>query len=387
MRFFHLSDLHIGKQLHHYNLKEDQKAVLKEIIDYARQLHPDAILIAGDIYDKSIPSAEAVTIFDEFLMDLSAIEPAIPVLLISGNHDSAERLRYAAGFLKRHHIYVAANVPKTPEEFIEKVTLEDEFGKVNFYLLPFLKPSYVRNVSEEVPETYTDAVKMLLEREQINVNERNVLVTHQFYTGASRPETCDSETISVGGLDNVDVSILEDFDYVALGHLHGKQRVKEEHIRYCGTPLKYSVSEAGHEKSLTMVTMKEKGETLEITELPFHPIRDVKKKRGCLKELLEEAGTGKCDDYVSITLTDEIDPYRPKDQLEKVYSHILEIRMDNQRTRNKLLEFDEEIVVKDPFEAFADFYMEMQGRNLNEEEREYVTKVFEQAGGINDASN
>ncbi len=380
MRFFHLSDLHIGKQLHHYNLKEDQKIILKEVVQYAKELHPDAIIIAGDIYDKSVPSAEAVTIFDDFLMDLSAVKPQIPILMISGNHDSAERLRYAAGFLKRHKIYVASNVPKSPDEYIEKVVMEDEYGPVNFYLLPFLKPSYVRNVAEEAPETYTDAVKLLLDRENINAVQRNVLVTHQFYAGDSQPETCDSEMISVGGLDNVDVSVLERFDYAALGHLHSKQCVKHNYMRYCGTLLKYSVSESEHKKCLTMVTLKEKDKDAEVTELPLHPIRDVRKITGCLKAILAEEADGRCDDYVSITLTDEIDPYRPKDQLEKRYSHILEIRMDNQRTRNKLSEFDEELVMKAPFEAFEDFYREMQGRDLNDEELDYIRNVFEQAG-------
>ena len=380
MQFFHLSDLHIGKQLHHYNLKEDQKTVLGEVVDYARELHPDAILIAGDIYDKSVPSAEAVTVFDEFLTDISMITPTIPVLLISGNHDSAERLRYSAGFLKKHQIYLAGSAPKTKDEWMEKVTLTDEYGTVNIYLLPFLKPSYVRNVFDEAPESYSDAVKMLIERENIDWSERNILVSHQFYTGSTMPETCDSETISVGGIDNVDVSAVEDFDYVALGHLHGKQSVKESHIRYPGTLLKYSVSEFGHEKTLTMVTLGAKGSEAEIREFPIHPLRDVKKKKGCLADILAEEAGGKCDDYVSITLTDEIDPYRPKEQLEKVYSRILEVRMDNQRTRKKMSEFEEELTMKDPFEAFEDFYEEMQGRPLEDEELEFMRTIFEQAG-------
>ena len=227
MKFFHLSDLHIGKQLHHYNLKEDQIHILKEVVDYAKKLHPDAVVIAGDIYDKSVPSAEAVTVFDEFLTALSEIEPAIPVLIISGNHDSSERLQYAAGILKKHHIYLAGEVPKTPEEFLQKVTLKDSYGDVDFYLLPFMKPSYVRNVfAEDKPESYTDAVQRILDREEIDYkNKRNVLVSHQFYMGNSRPETCDSESVSVGGLDQVDVKILSGFDYVALGHLHGAQNL------------------------------------------------------------------------------------------------------------------------------------------------------------------
>lgn len=377
MRFFHLSDLHIGKQLHHYNLKEDQKEILRQVVKYASELHPDGIIIAGDIYDKTVPSAEAVTIFDEFLTDISAIRPVIPILIISGNHDSAERMEYAAEFLKKHEIYVVGNAPDTKDARIQRVELKDEWGNVHVYLLPFLKPSYVKPVFDETPESYTEAIKCLLEREKIDDSERNILVSHQFYTGNSLPETCDSETISVGGIDNVDVSVVEGFDYVALGHLHGKQCVKFPHIRYPGTLLKYSVSEANHVKTLTQVTLGKKGEQPEICELPLFPLRDVKKKCGKLEELLEEKEI--CDDYVSITLTDEVDPYRPKERLERVYSKILEIRVDNARTRKKLAEFEEEVVVKEPFQAFEDFYKEMQGEEMKEEQVAYMKQIFAQA--------
>ena len=183
MRFFHLSDLHIGKQLHHYSLKEDQEHILGEIIEYAGKLHPDAVVIAGDIYDKPVPSAEAVTLFDDFLTRLAKIRPQIPVMIISGNHDSADRLRYAAGILKEEKIYLAGSVPQKEEDHIEKVALKDEWGEVNFFLLPFLKPAYVRRLFEEnPPETYSDAVNRLIKRENINFkDERNVLISHQFY--------------------------------------------------------------------------------------------------------------------------------------------------------------------------------------------------------------
>lgn len=379
MRFFHLSDLHIGKHLHHYNLKEDQKHILGEIVDYAEEIHPDAIVIAGDIYDKSVPSAEAVTIFDDFLTDLANIVPAIPVMIISGNHDSAERLQYASRILEKYHVHMSGSAPETAEDYLHTVTLEDEYGETVFYLLPFIKPSYVRNVCEKALENYTDAVEMIIDREEIDVHKRNVLVSHQFYTsGGKRPETCDSEVISVGGLDNVDVSAVEKFDYVALGHIHGAQTVGSEYIRYCGTPLKYSVSEANHDKHLTMVTLKAKGEEPEITRLPLHPLRDVKKKKGGLSEILAEAKENKGQDYVSITLTDEIEPYRPKEQLENVYDRILEIRIDNTRTRKKLVEEDEEEISMNPAEAFAGFFEEMQGRNLTQEEMAFMQKIFDQ---------
>lgn len=378
MRFFHLSDLHIGKQLHHYSLKEDQEHILGEIIEYAGKLHPDAVVIAGDIYDKPVPSAEAVTLFDDFLTRLAKIRPQIPVMIISGNHDSADRLRYAAGILKEEKIYLAGSVPQKEEEHIEKVTLKDEWGEVNFFLLPFLKPAYVRRLFEEnPPETYSDAVNRLIKRENINFkDERNVLVSHQFYMGSHLPETCDSETISVGGIDQIDITGVEAFDYVALGHLHGKQKVKDEHIRYCGTPLKYSVSEASHTKALTVVTLGEKRKSVKIEEYPLHPLRDVCKITGKLKEILKEERSP--EDYVSITLTDETDPYHPKEQLETVFSKILEVRIDNTRTRTKWMEV-EELVLKTPEENFADFFEKMQGRTMDPEEETLILQILEEA--------
>ena len=311
MKFFHLSDLHIGKQLHRYNLKEDQQVILKEVITYAKELRPDAIVIAGDIYDKSVPSAEAVNVFDEFLTDLSEITPEIPILIISGNHDSPDRLKYASEILKRHHIYLAGNVPERPEEHIEKVTLHDAYGEVDFYLLPFMKPAYVKNIFVDgTPETYSDAVKEIIKREKIDYKDkRNVLVSHQFYVGekAESPETCDSEVFSVGGIDNVDIGSVKEFDYVALGHLHGAQCIGKPEIRYCGTLLKYSVSESTQNKSLTVVTLKAKGEKPEIENYPLHPLRDVRKKKGTLDEIIKEAQETEKDDYISITLTDEIE--------------------------------------------------------------------------------
>lgn len=386
MKFFHLSDLHIGKQLHRYNLKEDQQVILKEVIAYAKELRPDAIIIAGDIYDKSVPSAEAVTVFDEFLTELSEITPEIPILIISGNHDSPDRLKYASEILKRHHIYLAGNVPERPEEHIEKVTLHDAYGEVDFYLLPFMKPAYVRNIFvDETPETYSDAVREIIKREKIDYKDkRNVLVSHQFYVGekAESPETCDSEVFSVGGIDNVDIGAVKEFDYVALGHLHGAQCIGKPEIRYCGTLLKYSVSESTQNKSLTVVTLKAKGEKPEIENYSLHPLRDVRKKKGTLDEIIKKAEETEKDDYISITLTDEIDPYKPKEQLERVFSHILEIRVDNQRTRTKLKEMDEELVMKDPFTSFAEFYKEMQGREMSGEEETIMKEIFDKAKGV-----
>ena len=419
MKFFHLSDLHIGKQLHHYNLRGDQEHILSEVISYAEDIHPDAILIAGDIYDKSVPSGEAVSLFDDFLTRLSNIRPAIPVLIIAGNHDSAQRLDYASRLLGSHHIHISGKAPETEGEHLKKVALTDEYGEVYFYLLPFLKPGYVRGLyGGELPESYTAAVKMVLESEGIDFSRRNVLVSHQFYTGNGElPETCDSELLSVGGIDNVDISAVKDFDYVALGHLHGAQRVGMDHIRYCGTLLKYSVSEAGQEKSLHVVELGAKGEPVHIEKLPLYPLRDVRKLRGNLADIIAQASEsrqadvsqqesipGQADasqqesipgqtdvsqqtdvprqnDYVSVTLTDEVDPYKPKEQLEKVYSHILEVRTDNERTRKKLEFSEADIRIENPLSVFSEFYREMQGREMTEEEQDILGRVFDTVRG------
>lgn len=378
MRFFHLSDLHIGKHLHHYSLKEDQEHILREVTEYAKELRPDAIVIAGDIYDKSVPAAEAVTVFDDFLTALAELRPAIPILLIAGNHDSAERLDYARRILKTRQIYIAGNAPETAEDFLECITLTDKEGQVNFYLLPFLKPGYVRNVfSDGIPESYQAAVEKLISREKIDWSQRNVLVSHQFYTGnGQEAETCDSEMFSVGGIDRIDSRCIQDFDYVALGHLHGNQKAGAEHIRYCGTLLKYSVSEAAQEKCLQLVTLGKKGEPVQIEKFPLHPLRDVRKIKGKLSEILDSAQPENKEDYVSITLTDETEPYKPKEQLESVYSHILEVRIDNTRTRQKLEDFQEESLA-DPLSVFGEFYREMQGRELSENELEIVQSLMD----------
>ena len=359
MKFFHLSDLHIGKQLHHYNLREDQEHILAEVLSYAASIHPDAIVIAGDIYDKSVPSAEAVSLFDEFLTALAKIKPVIPVLIISGNHDSAQRLDYASRLLGSHQIYIAGQAPEEEEDGLKKITLTDEFGETDFWLLPFLKPGYVRKIfGGEVPESYTAAVQGILEREKIDFSRRNVLVSHQFYTGKGEsPVTCDSEVLSVGGIDNVDISAVQEFDYVALGHLHGAQRVGQEKIRYCGTLLKYSVSEASQKKTLHVVELKEKGSEPEIQKLPLHPLRDVRKLRGTLEEILEA------------------------EQLERKFHHILEVRMDNERTRQKLEFSEEQIRIGTPFETFCDFYKEMQGQEMSEQEQKILREILSEMKG------
>lgn len=380
MKLFHISDLHIGKQLHYYNLKDNQVEILNQIVDKAKEYRPDVILIAGDIYDKSVPSAEAYTIFDQFLNKLSDIKPNIPILIIAGNHDSAERLNYASSFLEKHNIYISVLPPQKEEEYLKKIVLKDEYGEVCFYLLPFVKPGYVRHLfAEGVVTSYDTAITALLERENINYNERNVLVSHQFYiSGSITPETCDSEQvyISVGGIDSVDITSIKNFDYVALGHLHGSQQIGEKHIRYSGTPLKYSVSEEKHDKSITMVTLAEKDTDIQIQKIKLTASQDVRREKGMLAEIINRVTDANSQDYISITLTDETDIYKPKDQLEEYYDHILEIKIENSRTKAQLENTYSESSVLNPFEAFKEFYQEMHNVPLSEEEEQIINDVI-----------
>lgn len=379
MKFFHLSDLHIGKQLHHYNLLAEQRHILKQIVELAKEEKPDAILIAGDIYDVPVPSAEAVAVFDEFLSSLNDITPEIPILLIAGNHDSAKRIDFASSILAKHDVYIAGMPPVMPEEHLKRVTLTDEFGEVEFYLLPFVKPGYVRKLFEEEIKSYDMAVRKVIEREEMDTSKRNVLISHQFYTASGRePETCDSEIRMVGGIENVDTAVLQPFDYAALGHIHKGQKIGSEQYRYCGTPLPYSVSEAGEEKSITLVELGEKGSSPKITALPLRPLRRVWKLVGELDTILANATEEMRGDFVSITLTDEVEAYHPKERLEANFDRILEIRIDNSRTR-KILEFSEDSLRDlSPYGAFCAFFKDMNGRELTEAEEALLKEVIQE---------
>lgn len=384
MRIFHISDLHIGKQLYYYNLRESQEKALKEIVSQAEMHRPDVILIAGDIYDKSVPSAEAYEIFDAFLNKLSEINPSIPVLIIAGNHDNAMRLKFASAFLEKNNIYVSVLPPQAEDEYLKKVVLSDEYGEVNFYMLPFTKPAHVRNLfTEGMAEDYNSAVKAVIERENIDISKRNVLIAHQFFVSKDKePQKCDSEIsyISVGGLDSVDTDCITKFDYVALGHIHGAQAIGAEHIRYSGTPLKYSVSEEHHNKSITMVTLGEKNSENKYESIPLNIKPDVRSIRGTLLEVIDKADDENRDDYVSITLTDEDSIYRPKDQLEEHYHNILEVKIDNERTRSKLNVTETEKTLN-PLEAFKEFYGEINNQPISEAELDIVAEI------INDIKN
>lgn len=380
MKFFHLSDLHIGKYLNGYNLADNQRAVLQQIVSAAAEQRPDALLICGDIYDKTAPSGEAYTLFDGFLGELSSHCPETEVIAIAGNHDSPERLSYAAGFLARYHIHIAAWPPREPDQYLQRVTLADQWGPVHFYMLPFLKPGYVRKVFEtERPDSYESAVRAVLEREKLNPDERNVLMTHQFYISGSRiPDTCDSEQAAIiaGGLDHIDVKVLEQFDYAALGHLHGRQKVGRETVRYCGTPYKYSVSEADHHKAITVVTLTAKDQPPEITFIPLQGHQDVRREKGELAELLQRATEQNCHDFISVTLTDELETYNAREQLEEVYDHLLEIRVDNSRTRKRLEEIVEEAEDLTPGEAFTRFYEVIHGTGPAAAEAELIERMI-----------
>ncbi len=383
MKFFHLSDLHIGKQLNGYSLRDNQEEALGQVAAYAREQRPDAILICGDVYDKSAPSGEAYTIFDRFLSELAAIRPQIPVLIIAGNHDSPERLSYASSFLETHGIYLSVFPPRTGEERLKKVVLEDEYGPAAFYLLPFLKPGYVRPLFEEGSiDGYESAVRAVLEREEIDGSIRNVILSHQFYAGGgAQPQVCESETAMVmaGGLDRVDISALDSFDYAALGHLHGAQRVGRESARYCGTPCKYSVSEEHHHKAVTVVELGKKGEEPRISFLPLVCSQDVRRVKGSLAEAAAQAGEGVCHDFVSVTITEEGDSYRIRERLGEVYDHILELRLDNGRTRKRLEEAGEEIPVLQPMEAFRQFFQAVRHEPLSEKEERIMESMMQEA--------
>lgn len=307
MKIMHLSDLHIGIRLHQYDLREDQRYIFRQIIDCVSKECPDVVLVAGDIYDKSVPSAEAVKLFDEFITGLRDARQDMPIMIISGNHDSAQRIDCFREILKDKAIYMVGLPPQKPEEQIEKVLVEDKYGQVCFYLLPFVKPTYVREIIGEEVNSYDEALKILLEREEYDLQQRNVLVSHQFFVkdkeDAEKVERAENEVYTVGNIDSITTGCLEPFDYVALGHIHKPMKVGKDSIRYCGTPMAYSLSEEGQEKGILMVTLGEKGDKPEIETIPLKPLRQVRRVRGTLDEVLGMPS----DDYIWVSLTDKAD--------------------------------------------------------------------------------
>ena len=336
MRFFHLSDLHIGLKLINRDLREDQAYILAQIAALAGREQPDAVVIAGDIYDKAVPPAEAVALFDSFITELTAAAPEAEIMLISGNHDSAVRLNTFRGVLAHHRIHMVGLPPRLPEEHIERVTLTDGHGPVHFYLLPFVKPSMVKLIVGEDENgnnySYDETLHRLLGREEIDERERNVLVSHQFYLPAGMDaqgvERMDSEMRTVGNIDQVRADVLSPFDYAALGHIHKPMRVGGEFARYCGTPLACSVSEAGQQKAVILVELGEKGER-RTSLLPLTPLRQVRAVRGDLEAVLRQG----CEDYISVTLTDrvDLDVLDMQDRLNHAFPRLLEIRREGLR--------------------------------------------------------
>lgn len=381
MKFFHLSDLHIGLKLIERDLREDQEYIFEQIIRLAKEQQPDAMVIAGDIYDKAVPSAEAVEIFDSFMKNLSEEMPQMPVMIISGNHDSAARLNCFRSILSRQNVYMIGTPPTTEEEYIEKVTLQDAYGDLHFYLLPFVKPSMVREIvgtrEDGTQHSYDEALHLLIERENIDTKERNVLVSHQFYlpTGkkAEEIERMDSEMRTVGNIDEVSADVLGNFDYAALGHIHKPMKVGSEFYRYCGTPLACSVSEAQQQKSVVMVEMEEKGST-KMTALPLTPLHQVRVIKGTLEEVLREA----CGDYVTVILTDKVDldVIDMQERIRLAFPNLLEIRRENQRKADYSRNIQEEELL-DPYELCCSFLKE-----IDDEEKLILQDVLHTVQGV-----
>ncbi len=371
MKLIHLSDLHLGKRVNGFSMIEEQEYILNEILHIVKEEQPDGILIAGDVYDKSVPSAEAVTLFDHFLAALSELKQK--AFIISGNHDSAERLAFGASLMQHSGIYFS----QVYSGHITPITLEDTYGAVKLWLLPFLKPANVRRFfPDQTLETYTDALAAAINEMDIDTAQRNVLITHQFVTGAV---CCDSEERSVGGTDNVDAAVFDPFDYVALGHIHGPQRVCRDTIRYCGSPLKYSFSEANHKKSVTIVEFEEKG-TIALRTIPLIPKRDLREIKGTYAELTERAfyhGTSLNEDYLHITLTDEEDVPDAITKLRIIYPYLMKLDYDNCRTRSdRAVTATEDAENKSPLELFSAFYEMQNNQPMSEAQTSFLSALI-----------
>ena len=372
MKLIHLSDLHLGKRVGEVSMLEDQAYILDRVLDIVDGAGPDALLIAGDVYDKSVPSAEAVTLFDDFLCRLARRK--LPVLVISGNHDSPERLAFGSRLME------GAGVHLSPvyDGNVKPITLTDEHGPVEFWLLPFLKPAHLRRFyPEETIDSYTDAVGAAIAHMNIDPSRRNVLLCHQFVTGAA---TCESEELIVGGTDNVDAAVFDGFDYVALGHLHGPQNVGSSRIRYCGTPLKYSFSEASQYKSVTVAELGEKGD-LTLHTVPLTPRHDMRVIQGTFAQLTAENSdaAGEREDYLHIILTDEEDVPEALGRLRLVYPNILKLSYDNTRTRtSQSVDRAQRVAQKSPLELFEELYETQNNQPMSQEQRDFAQRLIEQ---------
>ena len=372
MKFVHLSDLHLGKRVNEYSMLEDQEYILTKIINIIDDEKPAGVIIAGDVYDKSIPSAEAVQMFDDFLTRLA--KRNLQVFVISGNHDSPERMSFGSRLMDQSGIHIS----QVYSGKIEPFAMKDEHGIINVYMLPFVKPAHVKRFSDESIESYTDAIRVAVAEMNVDQSARNLLITHQFVTGATRSE---SEDISVGGSDNVDVTVFDDFDYVALGHIHSPQNCTSERVRYCGTPLKYSFSEAKDSKSVTIVDLAEKG-SLSVKTVSLVPMRDMVEIKGRYNEIMLKSfyeDTSYQEDYTHITLTDEEDIVDAIGKLRTVYHNLMKLDYDNKRTRSVAqVDGAVDVETKTPIELFSDFYELQNNQPMSDEQKAFVEDLIEQ---------
>jgi len=373
VKIIHLADLHIGKRVNEFSMIDDQKYILNQILKIIDKEKPDAVIIAGDVYDKQVPSIEAVELLDSFISDISKRKTT--TFIISGNHDSAERLAFGSSLMAMGKIYISP----VYNGKISKYTLKNDFGSANFYLLPFVKPNHVKRFfPDEKIESYTDAIRVVVDNLKLDTSEINILIAHQFVTGASRTE---SEEISVGGLDNVDASVFEDFDYVALGHIHRPQKIGTERIRYCGTPLKYSFSEVNDTKSVSIIEINSK-EDFNLRTIPLIPKRDMRKIRGTYEELTTKNSyeNTNTDDYIHVTLTDEFNVADAIQKLRVIYKNIMKLEYDNMRTReSRKINLDDMVIEnKNPLEIFSEFYKLQNNKEMNDEQKEIIKKIMEE---------
>ena len=372
MKFVHLSDLHLGKRVNEYSMLEDQEYILTKIINIIDDEKPSGVIIAGDVYDKSIPSAEAVQMFDDFLTRLA--KRNLRVFVISGNHDSPERMSFGYRLMNQSGIHIS----QVYDGKIEPFVIKDEHGVINVYMLPFVKPAHVKRFSDESIESYTDAIRVAIAEMKVDQSARNLLITHQFVTGATRSESAD---ISLGGSENVDVSVFDGFDYVALGHIHSPQNCTSDRVRYCGTPLKYSFSEAKDNKSITVVELEEKG-NVSVKTVSLVPMRDMVEIKGKYNEIMLKSfyeNTSYQEDYIHITLTDEEDIVDAIGKLRTVYHNLMKLDYDNKRTRSVAqIDGAVDVEAKTPIELFSDFYELQNNQPMSEEQKAFVEALIEQ---------
>lgn len=381
MKLIHISDLHIGKRVNEFSMLEDQNHILHEIMRITDDIKPDGIIMAGDIYDKSVPGGEAVEILDDFLTELASRK--VQLFIVSGNHDSPERLNFGSRIMQKSGVHIAG----TFSGGLKKISICDEFGPVNVYLLPFIKPAMVgAYFPDKGIESYEDAAQAVIDATSLDKNERNILVAHQFITsGGQQPERCESETLAIGGMDNIDASVFESFDYVALGHLHGPQSIGRNTVRYAGSPLKYSFSETRHHKSVTVLELWEKG-NLDIQTIPLIPLRDMREIKGPIDELLRIGASlnETSKDYVHTIITDEGEVYDAIGQLRQIYPNIMHISFENSRNKQDIQSktaASGDVAHKDPMELFCEFFLNQNNREMTEEQHRIMKEIFEQAGG------